>query len=282
MKKILTIALLLIAINAQGQGLPVTANATLASLFPDENLRRVVAEVLGNDARLTGQALSDSLARVKRLEVAGPYDDLYARRYLNVYYDNTISNSSGIEYLIGLTVLILHSTNLTNMTNLCNLINLTNLTVSNNRLTSLDVSALTNLIELFVGFNELTSLDVSNLSNLETLSADFNHLTYIDISNLIHLETLSLSVNRLTDINLSNLPNLLTLNVAGNRLTNLDVRSLHNLEYLNIGFTGITHLNLRYNRRLAIISYNEEEQSITFEGLRPNIKFQHYTTLIFF
>jgi len=67
--------------------LPVPANATLASLFPDEDLRRMAAEVSGRDANLTGQALSDRLARVEIFNVRS----------------RGIGDATGIEYLIGLT-----------------------------------------------------------------------------------------------------------------------------------------------------------------------------------
>jgi len=133
MKKILTIALLLIAINAQGQGLPVAANATLASLFPDENLRAVVAEVLGPNAGLIGQRLSDELARIDgRLDASS----------------KNIRNASGIEYLLGLTRLNLSY---------------------NFDLLHIDLSHNIKLIHLEVSYTGLSNIDVSNLSQLMSI-----------------------------------------------------------------------------------------------------------------
>jgi len=185
MKKILTIALLLIAINAQGQGLPVPANATLASLFPDENLRAVVAEVLGPNAGLTGQRLSDALARIEVLNA-----------------DNRgISDASGIEYLLGLTLLFMNTNQIT-IINLDNNINLTTLGIAYNLLTNINIGNLVNLIGLGIGGNPLTSLDVSNNIYLTHLSVFDTKLISLDISNIIDLTMLWVSETVLTEQNI--------------------------------------------------------------------------------
>jgi Leucine-rich repeat (LRR) protein len=49
-------------------------------------------------------------------------------------------------------------------------LDVTHLNVSNNKLTSLDVSNLKNLTHLNVSHNKLTSLDVSGLKNLTCIS----------------------------------------------------------------------------------------------------------------
>jgi len=141
MKKILILFLLLIAINAQGQGLPVPANATLASLFPDENLRRVVARRLGNNVNLTGQALSDELARIEWLDAVG------SGRLVD-----GISNTAGIEYLIGLTTL----------------------TLIRYSLTAINMDTLTNLKYLDLNGNRLNYINLNNLISLETLDLTSN------------------------------------------------------------------------------------------------------------
>jgi len=230
MKKILTIALLLIAINAQGQGLPVAANATLASLFPDENLRRVVAEVLGPNAGLTGQRLSDELAGIEALSTSG-----YERTR-----EERISNADGIGYLIGLTELDLRSHRLTRI-DVSNLTNLVYLTLSGNNLTILNVSNLTNLIFLNVAGNALTTLDVSNLANLSTrLDVSWNALTTLDVSNLINLSDLDVDGNPLTTLDISKLVNLISINVSRTQLATLDIRNNTQLVYLILEYGALT------------------------------------------
>ncbi|MCL2520266.1 MAG: hypothetical protein FWE37_04595 [Spirochaetaceae bacterium] len=167
MKKILTIALLLIAINAQGQGLPVAANATLASLFPDENLRAVVAEVLGPNAGLTGQRLSDELAEVEWLRASG----------------RGINNAEGIEYLIGLTELYISFNYLTTL-NLSTLTKLNRFYARNNQLTIININNLINLIEIDVSHNPLISLDINYNVNLIRIWLVGNLLEKKDIKGL--------------------------------------------------------------------------------------------------
>ena len=198
MKKILTITLLLIAINAQGQGLPVAANATLASLFPDENLRRVVARRLGNNVNLTGQALSNALAGIE----GG----------LIIHKDT--NNASGIEYLLKLTWLI----------------------VSETSIISLNVSSLTNLSYLYLSRNYgLGYLNISNLINLEFLYVQQNNLTNLDVSSLINLRVLDVSYNRLTSLDISKLINLEALIISNNSLTTLDISNNVNLHVIELG-----------------------------------------------
>jgi len=147
--------------------LPIPANATLVTLFPDANLRMAMMEELGgNDAWLTGQALSDRLARVEKLNAS-------SRR---------INDAAGIEYLLSLTMLDLRNNNLT----ILNLINLTNLVI------------------LFVSGNQLASLDVGNNIYLTTLSVGYNKLIHLDISRNIYLIFLDINYNRLTTIDIRN------------------------------------------------------------------------------
>jgi len=212
MKKILTIALLLIAINAQGQGLPVAANATLASLFPDENLRRVVAEVLGPNAGLTGQRLSDELARVEKISAFG---DSYSNQ-------RRVENANGIEYLTGLTELWLWL----------------------DCLSSININTLVNLEVLQIAGNELISIDLSNNVNLALINIASNRLTTIDVSNNTNLRWLVIANNPLITLKLGNNINLEGLDISHTYITNLDVSSLINLKYLEIKGTELVVQNI--------------------------------------
>jgi len=181
MKKILTITLLLIAINAQGQGLPVPANATLASLFPDENLRAVLFRILdregyvdnNGDLILIGQELSNALATIDMLFADG----------------RNIINADGIEYLVGLRGLVIAGNLLTNL-NVSSNINLELLDIEGNNLTNLDLSNNINLWSLWLAGNNLVDLDLSNNINLTRLDIRDNPLISLDLSNNINLEYL--------------------------------------------------------------------------------------------
>ncbi|MCL2520651.1 MAG: hypothetical protein FWE37_06590 [Spirochaetaceae bacterium] len=78
------------------RGLPVVADASLNSLFPDEALRNIVAQKLGNNAARTGRPLSDALTNIGGELVI-----------------TNISNAAGLEYLTAITSLDVSS--LTNL-----------------------------------------------------------------------------------------------------------------------------------------------------------------------
>ncbi|MCL2519782.1 MAG: hypothetical protein FWE37_02080 [Spirochaetaceae bacterium] len=195
MKKILILFLLLIAINAQGQGLPVAANATLASLFPDASLRERVARILGEDANLTGQALSDRLAKVRELYAHwGPFAGW-----------KKINNTNGIEYLIGLSRLNLSSNDLMDI-NLTNLIYLTELYLNGNQLTQIDLTSLKSLRIVELVGNRLIQLDLSNQLLVYYLDVSGNPLTDLDLTMLVSLSSLNVGYTLLTSLDISNNP----------------------------------------------------------------------------
>jgi len=237
MKKILTIALLLIAINAQGQGLPVAANATLASLFPDENLRRVVAKSIEESAisaspmdwearqgnpNMTGQRLSEALARVERVDGS----------------NRGIRNTEGIQYLVELTYLNL----------------------SFNQLTGIDLSGNRRLSTLKVNNNQLTNLDLTNNAGLDTLEANNNLLTLVVLPEIkmvlrmgggAGLSSIQLSNNQLESLNIGLHSEELTyLYVNNNKLINLNIGYSRYLAYLNISYNPIFQLDLSFSPHL--------------------------------
>jgi hypothetical protein len=73
---------------------------------------------------------------------------------------------------------------------------------SNNRLTSLDLSACTALTSLEVDGNELAALDLSKNNALITLNCNMNRLAALDISKNAALESLFCDGNRLVSIDL--------------------------------------------------------------------------------
>jgi len=151
------------------QNLSTQPNASLTTLFPDTNLRNAVAQSLGRNSNLTGQALINALAEIRELRAA----------------NKNISNAGGIEHLTGLIVLVLNS----------------------NRLTTIDVSRLTQLSELYLWDNQLTSLNVNNNTNLALLSLSSNRLTNLDISNNTLLNWLGIANMPGLHLNETRLPN---------------------------------------------------------------------------
>ena len=125
-----------------------------------------------------------------------------------------ISNLKGIEYFT----------------------NLSSLNISNNNLTSVDLSHNTNLEELYCSNNQLTSLNLTNLSNLEILDCSNNKLTTLSVSGKSYLKTLNCSSNTLLTTLYCYRCDLTTLNVTG-------CTALQDLRcYENANLTAITGL----------------------------------------
>jgi Leucine-rich repeat (LRR) protein len=125
-----------------------------------------------------------------------------------------ISNLKGIEYFT----------------------NLSSLNISNNNLTSVDLSHNTNLEDLYCSNNQLTSLNLSNLTNLEILDCSNNKLTTLSTSDKSYLKTLNCSSNTLLTTLFCYRCDLTTLNVTG-------CTALKDLRcYENASLTAITGL----------------------------------------
>ena len=142
-----------------------------------------------------------------------------------------ISNLKGIEYFT----------------------NLSSLNISNNNLTSVDLSHNTNLEDLYCSNNQLTALNLTNLSNLEILDCSNNKLTTLSVFGKSYLKTLNCSNNTL----------LTTLNCYRCDLTTLNVTGCTALKelrcYENANLTAITGLA----NCTAITSLDCEDCAIT-------------------
>ena len=112
---------------------------------------------------------------------------------------------------------------------------LTKLNFYNNKLTSIDVSALTKLTYLNLGKNQLYSINVDNNTALEQLYLQSNQLTSVTVEFLSDLRTLWVSQN----------PNLTNLECACNDLSNFDIYNCTALQ--NLSCFNNPHLSAIYN-----------------------------------
>ena len=159
--------------------------------------------------------IPDANFKAKLLEA--DYTKSIARNLLNNYIEVDINGNNEIEQSEALRVY--------------------NLDVSSSQITDLTgIQAFTNLRSLGISENQLTSINVSGLTNLQGLYCDRNQLTNLNLSSLTNLQYLNCNNNQLTTLNLSGLTNLLTLNCYVNLLTTLNVSGLSNLQTLNCYF----------------------------------------------
>jgi Leucine-rich repeat (LRR) protein len=137
-------------------------------------------------------------------------------------------------------------------------INVTVLDISNNKLTSLDVSANAALVELDCRYNSLTNLGVSGATALTTLDCSYNLLLNIDVSANTALEKLSCYYNSLTSLDVSNNSALELLWCGGNSLTSLDVSANVVLTELHCAYNSLTSIDVSANTSLEVLycAYN--------------------------
>ena len=124
----------------------------------------------------------------------------------------------------------------------------TTLDVSGNGIASLTgIGAFTSLSSLNISDNSLTSVDVSEVPYLSSLNADNNQLTAIDFNAF--LEVLNLNSNQLGALDLSG-KGINSLDVSNNELTSLNLQTGTVLEYLyatnNPGLSCIQVNNVSY------------------------------------
>ena len=146
--------------------------------------------------------------------------ELDAVTEMNVSFFERVQNLKGIEYFTALTSLNVSDNQLTSLDVSANTV-LTELNVYNNQLTSLDVSGCTGLISLYVHNNQLTSLDVSKNTALQNLYVGGNQLTSLDVSANTALTDLYAPENQLTSLDVSANTALISLSVFDNQLISL-------------------------------------------------------------
>jgi len=158
-------------------------------------------------------------------------------------YDDQVTDLTGIEAFVNLTVLDCHGTNLTSL-NISKNTALTYLDLLSNHLTSLDVSKNIALTDLYCDFNELQSLDITNNTALTFLICNGNYLTNLDLSNNLALTDLWCHDNNLISLDLSNNLDLKELWCNDNNITSLDLSNQNSLTFLNSNSNNLTYLNV--------------------------------------
>lgn len=125
------------------------------------------------------------------------------------------------------------------------------LTISNNRVSSLDISNNKELISLNCYNNDLNSLDVSSNVKLKTLRCHGNYLTSLNVSNNKELTLLTCSGgNDIESLDLRNNTKLKSIYCGGNAFTSLDVSNCPDLNLLFCDWSLLTEIDLSYNKEL--------------------------------
>lgn len=132
----------------------------------------------------------------------------------------------------------------------------TSLYVSTENISDLTgIEDFTLLQELGVSENNLTSLDLSSNTNMMFLVADDNLLTSINVNNLSNLSLLNIHTNQLTSLDLTSNTSLTEIYIFNNDLQSLDLRNGNN--------TSITNFEATNNANLDCVSVDDASYSAT-------------------
>ncbi len=116
--------------------------------------------------------------------------------------DNTLNGQVLTADISSRSVVNLSNSNISDLTGIEDFTGTLNLNVSNNQLTTIDVSALSALFSLNVDNNQLTSINFGGLLGISILSCRNNALTSLDVSGITGLENLDFANNQIASIEL--------------------------------------------------------------------------------
>ena len=183
---------------------------------------------------------------------------------------SNVSDLTGIEYAVELTILNLAHNNITDISALSHLTKLASLSLDGNSIS--DIVALSNLSELeYLNLSGNKIADISALSNLKKLSnlrLGANQISDISALSGLSITWLILDSNQISDLSpLSEMVSLGELNVSGNQISDISALSnltnlwwlfLHNNEISDIsalsGLTNLTRLSLYRNTEVTDLS----------------------------
>ncbi|TRO65740.1 hypothetical protein [Christiangramia sabulilitoris] len=145
-----------------------------------------------------------------------------------VDYYLDFQNPKFASYGTGNTQLINVEGKIEDITGIEAFVNVLGLNLSDNNLSSLDLSNNTKITNLYVNDNRLTAINISNCSDLRFLHLGNNEINNIDVSNNPLLEELAVINNNLTEINISGNPLIKWLHCADNDLSSLNMANGNN------------------------------------------------------
>jgi len=196
-------------------------------------------------------------------------DDKFEQALIDLGYDTTLDDSVLTANISGVTTLDVSDKEISDLTGIEAFTALVTLDMSENELTSIDVSKNTALVYLELVFNDLTSIDVSKNTALVTLDMSENKLTSIDVSKNTALVTLMLWDNELTSIDVSNNTALVYLVLDFNDLTSIDVSKNTALEELKLWANELTSIDVSKNTALQLLDMDGNQ--LTSLDLSKNI-----------
>ena len=191
----------------------------------------------------------------------------YDKDYNQVKIDANNDGNIEMSEVSKVTRLAFNSSQFLSMEGISNFKNLEFLTITEGKITKIDLADLPNLKNLeitknsellSVNLNGLTSLEVlsfsmnqnfdsfnyRDLTNLKVFACNYCKVSSLDLTKLLNIEEIGCEENQLKSIQVSNLPKLKKLWLNNNQIENIDLSGLVSLENLSIFKNLIRTLDL--------------------------------------
>ncbi len=141
------------------------------------------------------------------------------------------------------------------------------LRLSNNQITTIDLSSLVNLKELAVTNNKLNVLDISKLPLLEELYCGYNNLSELNFASNPKLNLVNCNNNKLKTIDVSMLPELLIFTPSENTIEGetLDLTANTKLKTLDVSNCGLKEIKLQSDNLNRLVLYNNKLEVLPLE-----------------
>ncbi|GAA3589339.1 T9SS type A sorting domain-containing protein [Flavivirga amylovorans] len=186
-------------------------------------------------------------------------DDNFEQALITLGYDvgplNDYVPTANIEIL---TVLDVSGNNILDLTGIEDFEALLNLNVSNNALTTLDLSKHVDLTTLDVSNNSLSDLDLSDNTALITINCSDNLLTTLDLTANINVTNLNIANNNFSEFVPSNIPSLQIFNCDSNQIIDLDFTMNTGLTSLSCALNELESLNIKNGQNPSLTNLNAQ------------------------
>ncbi|MEM6514689.1 MAG: T9SS type A sorting domain-containing protein [Bacteroidota bacterium] len=160
-------------------------------------------------------------------------DDSFEEALIDLGYDSGEPDDYVLtENIAEVTFLNVSGYEISDLTGIEDFISLSSLNVSENEISTLDVSNNLLLANIIAANNAIGTIDVSGLSALLNLNLANNNVQQLDLSTNLAITDLDIGNNQLTEIIVSNLANLEDFNCGVNQIESLDLSQNSNLSLL--------------------------------------------------
>jgi len=187
---------------------------------------------------------------------------------IGILYDLNLTGhepiSSSMDIISNLQFLSVCGYEVKDITGLEIFTGLENLWITDNQLTTLDLSGFT-MRRIYAQNNLLTgTLDLSEFYALVEIDVSGNDLEVLNLYGLRYIETLDVSGNRLTELDVSRKTYLEVLRCGGNMLTEIVLNPEAPIRIIDVSNNQLTRFDVNGNDLSELIEFNAENNPAVF------------------